>query len=862
MESRGRFVLDKYDFKSIEKEVLDLWKQTDVYKWDSNCPREENYVIDTPPPTVSGSLHIGHAFSYTQTDYMARFKRMSGKNVFYPIGFDDNGLPSERLVEKQLKVRASDYSREEFVKLCHDVVHDAEDGFRDLFVRLGISYDWDLEYTTISPHAWRMSQMSLLDLFEKGHLYRQPQPTLWDPVDRTAIAQAEVVDQEHQGTLYDIPFELADGSKIVIATTRPELLIACVAVMYNPEDPRAASLAGQKAFTALVGAEVPLIADEAVDMEKGTGLVMCCTFGDPTDIEWWRTHNLPLRNVVAKDGTLRNMESIGTPEWPVRDTATAKAAADALTGQHVRKARKLVLDMLRAEDLIAGETSVHQMIPSAERSKSPLEILVTEQWMIRLLDKKEQLIEQGRKITWHPAFMRQRYEDWVQNLKWDWCISRQRYFGVPVPFWYSKRPGEEGKILSAHKDDLPVNPLVDAPRGYRLDEVEPDVDVLDTWATSSVSPQISSYGINEEFVLDTDRHSRVFPADLRSQSHEIIRTWLFYTVAKSLMHADVLPFDQAAISGWCLAEGGGKMSKSAGNIIDPNKILDQSGSDVLRYWSASGRLGNDTAFSPDLLKIGKRLVTKLWNASRLSAGHLEAHTVRSATAAEAVAKGEITDTFDLWILSRARAAIEEVTQHFENYSYTSAIEAAERFFWSDYTNNYLELCKGRLYGDVSTGSGNTTGVLDTLYFVHEAVLKLFAPFLPYSVEYLYQAMYAGKQGQHVSVHARGSWPKAANFPSDTAAVKASETAVDILGAVRKYKSNMQLSMSVPIERIMVAPSAESAGTLELDGTLQDLAHTVQTTSIEPMTGLPAGAEAVEGPDGLVCIVVEMKPAAA
>lgn len=862
MQSRGRFVLDKYDFKSIETDMVDLWKRTGVYKWDPTRPREDNYVIDTPPPTVSGSLHIGHAYSYTQTDYLARYMRMSGKNVFYPIGFDDNGLPSERLVEKVRKVRASDMSREEFVEICHEVVDEAEDGFRALFTRLGVSFDWDLEYTTISPHAWRISQMSLLDLYQNDHLYRQPQPSLWDPVDRTAIAQAEVVEKEQQGTLYDIPFDLADGTRIAIATTRPELLIACVAVMYNPEDPRAAKLAGQKAYTALVGAEVPLIADEAVDMEKGTGLVMCCTFGDPTDIEWWRTHNLPLRNVVTKDGTLRNMEEIGSQDWPVRDVAAAKAVAEALTGQHVRKARKVMLDLLEPAGLIAGATTVHQMIPSAERSGSPLEILVTEQWMIRLLDKKERLIAQGRKMNWHPAYMRQRYEDWVTNLKWDWCISRQRYFGVPVPFWYSKRPGEEGKIIPAHPDDLPVNPLVDTPRGYTRDEVEPDVDVLDTWATSSVSPQINSRGINDTFNLDPDRHSRTFPADLRPQSHEIIRTWLFYAVAKALMHADTLPFDHAAISGWCLAEGGGKMSKSKGNVIDPNKILDQSGSDVLRYWSANGRLGNDTAFSPDTLKVGKRLVTKLWNASKLSATQLDAHVPSAATAAEAVAAGRITDTFDLWILSRTRSAIEEVTRHFENYSYTSALEAAERFFWGDYTNNYLELCKGRLYGDVPSESGSVTSVLDTLFFVNEAVLKFFAPIMPYSTEYIYQAMYAGRHGRPESLHCRGNWPKAEEFPSDDAAVRASETAIDILGAVRKYKSNTQQSMSVPIQRILVAPSADAADGLELNGTLRDLSHTVRSAAIEPMADLPEDASPVDGPDGLVRVVVEMEPASA
>jgi len=790
------------DIKAAEAKWQPHWAREGIYQWDSNAPRSASFVIDTPPPTVSGLLHIGHVFSYTQTDLLARYQRMKGKNVYYPMGFDDNGLPSERLVESRRRVRAMDMSRADFTKLCYEVVEDVERDFRALFRRVALSVDWTQEYRTISPHAWKISQMSLLDLYQKGHLFRSPQPTLWDPTDRTALAQAEIVEKEQRGVMYHLPFAVDDGTTVTIATTRPELLPACVALMCNPEDGRYIHLTGRKAFTPLFETEVAIIADPKVDPGKGTGIVMCCTFGDQTDVEWWRTHKLPLRVVIDRNGIICNLDKIGSDELPSRNAGAVKRAAEIFGGMNVRKARARMVELLQALGLVQLEEEVVQIVPAAERSGTPLEILVTEQWMVRLLDKKELFLAKGREMLWYPAFMRQRFEDWVSNLKWDWCISRQRYFGVPLPFWYSKRHGEEGKILLPHPDDLPVNPLVDLPRGYAKEEVDPDPDVLDTWATSSVSPQINSHAISEDFAIDWRRHQQLFPADLRPQAHEIIRTWAFYTVAKAALHENKVPFHNLAISGWCLAPDRSKMSKSKGTIVEPQDVMDRYGVDVVRYWTATSRLGRDSAFSEDVLKVGKRLVTKLWNASALVATHIAGFSPESKAANPAVLEGEISEPFDRWLLISLRDTVEIAAAQFEGYDYTEALIASERFFWKHYCDNYLELVKGRLYGDIGSPQGRRSAQA-TLYFSHRIVIALFAPFLPYVTEELFAILYPAEFRRTKSIHSRGGWPDATSLPTDFETKSAGDIAIDILGAARKLKSDKRVSMRAPLENVSI-----------------------------------------------------------
>jgi len=803
--------MEKAEFPKLDPNTAETkwqahWEKEGLYKWDPAASRDNNYVIDTPPPTVSGNLHIGHVFSYTQTDLLARYQRMKGKNVYYPMGFDDNGLPSERLVEQRRKVRAGDLPRADFTKLCYEVVEDSEKEFTTLFRRIALSVDWTQTYRTISPHSWKISQMSLLDLHQKGHLFRSPQPTLWDPTDRTALAQAEIVEKEQRGTMYTLPFTLDDGGTVRIATTRPELLPACVALMCHPEDKRASQLIGRKAYTPLLETEVVILPDLKVDREKGTGVVMCCTFGDQNDVEWWRTYTLPLRSIIDRKGLICNLETIGTVEWPSKNPAAAARVAEAISGMYVRKASVRIVELLRERGLIEHEEQITHMVPTAERSGTPIEILVTAQWMVRLLDKKELLLAKGREITWHPAFMRQRFEEWVSNLKWDWCISRQRYFGVPLPFWYSKRNGEEGKILLAHPDDLPVNPLVDLPRGYSRGEIEPDHDVLDTWATSSVSPQINSHALSETFAIDWQRHRRLFPMDLRAQAHEIIRTWAFYTIAKAALHENSVPFHNIAISGWCLSPDQSKMSKSKGNIILPQQLIERFGVDVVRYWTANARLGRDTAFSEDVLKIGKRLVTKLWNASAFVASHIAGFRPPATSAVAAI---EVTQPFDRWLLISLRGAVETATAAFEDYDYSEALLATERFFWKDYCDNYLELVKRRLYSEIGTPAARRSAQA-ALYFAHRLVLAMFAPFLPYVTEELFSLLYPVEFGTTKSVHTRGSWPNSHSLPTEAKTKEIGDIAIDILAAARKLKTNKQVSMRASLENVSVSFNVSDA----------------------------------------------------
>lgn len=848
---------DKFDVTAVEAKWRERWLASGVYAWNGQEPREGSYIIDTPPPTVSGVLHMGHIYSYTQTDLLARFMRMSGRNVYYPMGFDDNGLPTERLVEKTKGIRAADMTREQFVAICHEVVKEAEDDFRDLFQSVALSVDWSLEYQTISDHSVGISQASALDLYSKGHLYRKLEPTLWDPADRTALAQAEVVEKEMPGALYQVPFDLEGGGTATIATTRPELLGACCALLVHPSHPRAGELVGRTAVTPLFGVPVPVLADERVDPEKGTGVVMCCTFGDSTDIEWWRDHNLPTRVIIDKGGRITDMADLGGADWPSRDLDAARATIARLAGLKVAKARETIVEILTEAGRILGKTDVVRMVPCAERSGAPLEILVTPQWFVRLLDKKERLLERGRQIAWYPDYMRGRYESWVQNLKWDWCISRQRYFGVPFPFWYSKRKGEEGKIIHARFEDLPVNPLVTPPHGYTMDEVEPDPDVMDTWATSSVSPQINSGGVAPGFMIDADRHAKLFPATLRPQAHEIIRTWAFYTIAKSELHQGTVPWTDIAISGWCLAEDRSKMSKSKGNVVTPRSLLERYGTDVVRYWTATSRLGLDTALSEDVLKIGKKLTTKLWNASRFVGLQLQGFTGWPSTPAGDAA--HITEAFDRWILSRLAEVVEQATALYARYEYADALNAIERFFWDEFCDNYLELVKGRAYGEVGTEAARASAHY-TLWHCLETLLRLFAPTLPFMAEEIHSGLFAERNAAVGSVHARGNWPKAEEQFKDAGAIALGRAGIAMLAGVRKVKTANQVSIKTPVTVCRVAPGPNAPAGLEagLPALEGDLKAAMNAERLDWAATL-SGADVVAEEDGIVAVQAELAP---
>ncbi|MDX2113670.1 MAG: valine--tRNA ligase [Alphaproteobacteria bacterium] len=780
-----------YDHKEREKHWQRVWETSDVYHFRDDTARDKTFVIDTPPPTVSGLLHMGHIFSYTQADFVARYQRMAGKDVFYPMGFDDNGLPTERLVEKIKGVRGTGMPRAEFVAMCKEVVKEAEDEFRALFKSTALSVDWRKEYQTINDDVRALSQASFLDLVAKGHAYRDFRPTYWDWVDQTAIAQAEIENKELPGTMNEIEFTLEDGSPLLIMTTRPELLGACVAVMYHPENPDADRYKNKHAITPLFGVRVPMIADEAVEKEKGTGLVMCCTFGDDTDKEWWRKYNLPLKAILGKDGRLQC------------DIAE-------LNGLKPKQANAKILELLQAAGKLKKQTAMTHSVKCAERSGTPIEIIPTEQWFVRITDKKEALKAKGAQCHWHPDYMRVRLNQWIDGLKEDWCISRQRFFGVPFPVWYSKRAGEEGKPIYANPSQLPVDPLVDTPEGYNRDEVTPDMDVMDTWATSSISPQINARSLEK---------NKLFPADIRPQAHEIIRTWAFYTIVKAHLHEDCVPWKNLMISGWCLAADKTKMSKSKGNVVTPVALIEEKGTDSVRYWASTSRLGADTAFSEDLLKIGRKLVGKIWNASQFAALNLDKLKTKPTNALQDVKNGTIREPLDLWILSRLHRTVHKATLEFERFEYSDARVAIEDFFWNDFCDNYLELVKARSYGEVP---GNQQSALCTLYHCLNALLKLFAPFVPHVTEEIYSHLFADDYAKYGSVHARGQWPQAADFPLDEKHELAGMAAVDILNVVRKAKSEASVSIKNPVDKIEVFVSDAAVGWPAVESVAQDL----------------------------------------
>jgi len=831
---------DKYEFQDIEAKWRELWQGVRTLSWDPDETRQRSYVIDTPPLTVSGYLHIGHIYSYTQTDVIARYQRMAGSNVFYPMGFDDNGLATERLVERTRGIRAADLSREEFIAICYQVVQEAEEEFRLFFKKIALSVDWSLEYQTISNHSRKISQSSALDLFQKGHLYRVLQPTLWDPVDHTALAQAEVTEREMPGTMWNVAFGLSNGGEVIIGTTRPELIGACGALMIHPEHPRRGELGQVQAISPLFSVPVPIITDERVDPEVGSGVVMCCTFGDTTDIEWWKTHDLPTRVIVDKSGRLTDMVGLGGEDWPSEDLGAAQQSAVELAGLKIQAARKKAAEMLAARRRLRGEKQLTHMVPCAERSGAALEILVTPQWFVRTLDKKQALIERGREIKWYPGYMRLRYESWVENLKWDWCISRQRYFGVPLPFWYSKRQGEEGRIIPAHMDDLPVNPLADLPRGYAAHEVNGDPDVMDTWATSSVSPQINSYGLTESVVIDAERHHKLFPASLRPQAHEIIRTWAFYTILKAHLHTNRAPWSDIAISGWCLASDRSKMSKSKGNIVTPESLLDRYGADAIRYWTATSKLGLDTALSEDALKQGRRLVTKVWNAARFVQLQLHACEDSPTNPRQDLQRGYIQDVFDRWILSSLGEIVAESTTAYNRYEYAEALRLIERFFWDNFCDNYLELVKGRVYGDVGTPE-NQRSARCTLWHSLETILRLLAPTLPYVTEEIYSQMFAARFAAFGSIHARGNWPALEAQIQDVDAARLGSAGVEVLSLVRKLKSQRQVSLKAPVIWCKVSSdsNSEKIRADSFEALSLDLKHAIGTRELawtENLTG--------------------------
>ena len=776
----------------LENKWQKIWSDLGIYKWDQTQPRDNVFSIDTPPPTVSGHLHMGHVFSYTQADFIARFQRMNGKSVFYPIGFDDNGLPTEKLVEKEHGVKAKDIGRDNFIQLCAKTIIKAEESFRIVFKSLGISFDWSQEYQTISSRSRKISQMSFIDLYNKGKIVRKFGPHFWDSKDQTAISQAENIDKEQHGILNYIKiFTIDKQEEIVIATTRPEMLAACVAIFYHPEDDRYTTLRGKKALLPIYQREVPILTDSAVDLAKGTGLVMCCTFGDIQDVEWWRKHNLQTIECINLLGKMKN--------------------SGFLDNLKILDARDLIISRLKSEDILIKQIPIIQNIKCAERSGELLEIIPTNQWYVEILPYKKQLHTKNNQCNWYPKFMKTRLTNWIEGLNQDWCISRQRYFGVPFPVWYSKRKGEEGKVILANIDKLPVDPYIHLPEGYRRDEVEAEKDVMDTWATSALTPQLSSHAINHQLSLDKERHQKLFPYDLRPQAHEIIRTWAFSTIVKSFFHQDSIPWKNLMISGWCLSENKQKMSKSQGKSITPEKVIKQYGADVVRYWASSSKLGMDITYDNQLFRIGQRLINKLWNAGRFVFSHIEDIQLPNSSIQNFIKDGHIVYDLDKWILSRLYMVLKTSTELLEKYEYYDARIALENFFWKDFCDNYLELMKTRVYNENKHNSIGSISAKLTLYFVFECLLKLFSPFIPHITEELNSIIY---RHQSSIINSKDTWPKIKDFYFDNTYIILGNKTLIYLELIRKYKSLHGLSLKTSLGQLKFSGSNLSDFILE------------------------------------------------
>ena len=818
MARYGSPLPERPSLDGLEAKWSEFWSEADIYRFRRPGTRDAVFSIDTPPPTVSGSLHVGSVFSYTHTDIIARFQRMRGRHVFYPMGWDDNGLPTERRVENYYGVRcdpslpydpgftppvpvsgrkgagrkapAVSVSRRNFVELCEKRTAEDERVFEDLWRALGLSVDWSFTYTTIGKDAQRVSQAAFLRLLRRGEAYQSEAPTMWDVTFQTAVANAEVEEREITGAYHRVAFKYGTDD-VCIETTRPELLPACVALVAHPDDERYRPLVGKEVVSPLFGVRVPVVAHEAADPAKGSGIAMICTFGDWTDVTWWRELGLPSRTVVGRDGRLRPLDF---GKLPCDDPGRAQETYEKISGKTVHTAREILVRELREDGSLIGDPRpVRHAVKFYEKGDRPLEIVSSRQWFIRTVEHRDKLLARGSEICWHPPYMRARYEDWVRGLSIDWLISRQRFFGVPFPLWY--RLDAEGqpdydKPIIPEESALPIDPSSDCPPGYTAEQRDQrggftgEPDVMDTWATSSLSPQLAC-----GWLTDRELFEQTYPMDMRPQSHDIIRTWLFDTVVRSHLEHGTIPWKHAAISGFILDPDRKKMSKSQGNAVTPRDLLDTYGADAVRYWAASGRLGTDTAFDTQQMKIGRRLAVKLLNVSKfvlcLPAPSGEARTA---------------EPLDKAVLAMAATTAREATTALEAFDHTAALERTERFFWF-FCDDYVELVKERAYGrggEESTGSARVT-----LRRVLDIIIRLLAPVLPYTCEETWS--WAHESSVHVA-----AWPVTEEIAAlaPDGRPELAEVASLAISAIRKAKSAAKVSMRTEVARVVVeAPEA-------------------------------------------------------
>lgn len=763
----------KYDPKESEAKWHNYWKEKKLYEFDPKS-RKEVFSIDTPPPTVSGKMHMGHAFSYSHQDFIARYQRMAGKEVYFPFGTDDNGLPTEKLVEKTKKVSSRKMPRNEFSELCYSTVKEILPNFIQDWINIGMSCDFDNPYSTISKEVQKISQLSFLELYEKGFIYQEESPISYCTKCDTAIAQAEFENIELESKFNDIKFSCGND-ELIISTTRPELLPACVGLFAHPDDERYKKLKGKFAKVPLFDYEVPILFDEAVAIDKGTGLMMVCTFGDKEDVEKWHKHRLELRTAIDKHGKMNDL-------------------ANEFKGLKIIDARKAILDSLKEKNLLINQKKIVHAVNVHERCGTEVEYMKSKQWYIKVLDKKHELLEAGKKIKWNPSHMQVRYLHWVENLNWDWCISRQRPFGIPFPVWREK---SSGKLVFAKAEELPIDPLISVPKGYKKEDLEPETDVMDTWATSSITPQI---------VTGWPKNKLEIPMSLRPQAHDIIRTWAFYTIIKSLYMHNKIPWNEIMISGFVLDPKGKKMSKSKGNVIEPKEMMDKYSADALRFAASGTKLGEDIPFMEKELVTGQKTITKLWNASKFALMNLEDYENYS---------GE-EETIDQWLVSKFNKVTKIATEAFDNYEYSKAKQAIDNFFWNTFCDYYLEIVKDRLYNPDKRGIEARKSAQKALNYVLLGTLKLFAPIMPHITEEIYHLYYSEKEKLE-SIHI-SKWPEYNEKLNNETAEKSGDLVVEILSQVRKLKSEKQMSLGAEIEKIIVSLTKEQESLLVEDFT--------------------------------------------
>ena len=768
--------MDIDDTINKEKQIQKFWEKEKIYKFNPKF-KGKVYSIDTPPPTVSGKMHIGHAFSYSQQDFIARYNRMNGRNVFYPFGTDDNGLPTERLIEKIKNVKSKDMSRSQFIELCLMTLKKITPEFIQDWKDLGISCDYDLCYSTIDRNSQKISQKSFIELYNKGEAYKKEFPTIWCPECQTSIAQAELEDKEEKGLFSTLKFK-SNGKELLIATTRPELLSACVAIFINPKDNRYKNFRGKRALVPLFEYEVPIIEDESADIKKGTGVLMICSYGDKFDVDAINRHKLIPRVILNKDGTLND-------------------SALKYKGMKIKEARKKILEDLKSKDLVKEQKDISHVVNIHDKCGCEIEFIPTEQWFIKILDKKKKWIEQGRKIKWHPQFMFKRYENWVNGLEWDWSISRDRHFGIPIPVWYCRKCKE---VIVAYEKELPIDPLQIKKKCPKCNsETIPEEKVLDTWATSSLTPQIASSLVNGRIKI---------PFSLRPQAHDIIRTWAFYTIVKSYLHEKELPWNNVMVSGFVTLKGE-KMSKSKGNVIDPKIVLNQYGADALRFGAAGSKLGEDLDYQEKELINGRKFITKLVNASKFVFMNLENYDGKKPKKLE-----EVDELF----FRKLNVVVKNTTEYFESYEYSKARAEVERFFWNIFCDNYLEIVKKRVY------QGKGEEKLSAQYSLYKGlltILGMIAPIMPFITEEIYQK-YFKKLEREKSIHIM-EWPKYEKEKK----TEEFDTLLEVISRVRQEKSLNQKSMKAEIILTIEKKNRE-----KLVGILDDLKSVTNAREIK------------------------------